>query len=60
MPALRNNYRTMQLAYEQNTEELYMLYDAWESLNMKQLEYFEILNQALSMQVSIERLIEQK
>ncbi len=60
MPALKNNYRTMQLAYEQNTEELYMLYDAWEALNMKQLEYFEILNQALSMQVSIERLIEQK
>lgn len=60
MPALKNNYRTMQLAYEQNTEELYMLYDAWEALNMKQLEYFEILNQALSMQVGIERLIEQK
>jgi len=60
IPALKNNYRTMQLAYEQNTEELYMLYDAWEALNMKQLEYFEILNQALSMQVSIERLIEQK
>ena len=60
MPALKNNYRTMQLAYEQNTEELYMLYDAWEVLNMKQLEYFEILKQALSMQVGIERLIEQK
>lgn len=60
IPALKNNYRTMQLGYEQNTEELYMLYDAWEALNMKQLEYFEILNQALSMQVSIERLIEQK
>lgn len=60
IPALKNNYRTMQLAYEQNTEELYMLYDAWEALNMKQLEYFEILNQALSMQVSVERLIEQK
>lgn len=60
VPALKNNYRTMQLAYEQNTEELFMLYDAWEALNMKQLEYFEILNQALSMQVSIERLIEQK
>lgn len=60
IPALKNNYKTMQLGYEQNTEELYMLYDAWETLNMKQLEYFEILNQALSMQVSIERLIEQK
>lgn len=60
IPALKNNYRTMQLGYEQTTEELYMLYDAWEALNMKQLEYFDILSQALSIQVSIERLIEQK
>ncbi len=27
IPALRNNYKTMQLGYEQNTEELFMLYD---------------------------------
>ncbi|MCC6760685.1 MAG: TolC family protein [Chitinophagaceae bacterium] len=58
IPALRNNYRTMQLGYEQNTEELFMLYDAWESLNMKQLEYVELLNQALKLQVTIERIIE--
>ncbi|MGB4775286.1 MAG: TolC family protein, partial [Daejeonella sp.] len=28
IPALKNNYKTMQLGYEQNTEELFMLYDA--------------------------------
>src|SRR5580765_8550583 len=60
IPALRNNYKTMQLGYEQNTEELFMLFDAWETLNMTQLEYIELLNQALKMQVSIERLIESK
>jgi hypothetical protein len=60
MPALKNNYRTMQLAYEQNTEELFMLYDAWETLNMTQLEYLSILDQALRLQVEIERLIEKK
>lgn len=60
IPALRNNYKTMQLGYEQNTEELFMLYDAWETLYMTQLEYTELLNQALQMQVSIERLIESK
>jgi len=60
IPALRNNYKTMQLGYEQNTEELFMLYDAWETLNMKQLEYTELLNQALNLQVTIERLIEKK
>lgn len=60
IPALRNNYRTMQLGYEQNTEELFMLYDAWETLYMAQLEYTELLNQALKLQVTIERLIERK
>lgn len=60
IPALRNNYKTMQLGYEQNTEELFMLYDAWETLYMTQLEYTEILNQALKMQVAIDRLIEKK
>lgn len=60
IPALRNNYRTMQLGYEQNTEELFMLYDAWETLNMKQLEYVELLNQALRLQVTIERIIEKQ
>lgn len=60
IPALRNNYKTMQLGYEQNTEELFMLYDAWETLNMNQLEYAELLNGAFQMQVSLMRLMEQK
>lgn len=58
IPALKNNYRTMQLAYEQNTEELFMLYDAWEKLNMTQIEYLDILNQALRIQTDLEQLIE--
>lgn len=60
IPALRNNFKTMQLGYEQNTEELFMLYDAWEVLNMKQLEVLELLSQALQLQVTIERIIEKK
>ncbi len=60
IPALRNNYKTMQLGYEQNTEELFMLFDAWETLYMTQLEYTELLNHALKLQVTIERLIEKK
>lgn len=60
IPALKNNYKTMQLGYEQNTEELFMLYDAWESLNITQLEYLELLSQVLKLQVSLERLIEKK
>jgi outer membrane protein, heavy metal efflux system len=60
IPALRNNYKTMQLGYEQNTEELFMLYDAWETLYMTQQEYFSLLAQALQLQVTLERLIEKK
>jgi hypothetical protein len=60
IPALRRNFQTMQLAYEQNTEELFTLYDAWETLNMTQLEYLDQLKQLLLMQVEIERVLETK
>ena len=60
IPALRNNYKTMLLGYEQNTEELFMLYDAWETLNMTQNEYLDQLRQLLIMQVEIERILQIK
>lgn len=58
IPALRNNYSTFQLAYEQNTEELFMLFDAWETLNMTQVEYLDQLRELLLMQVELERILE--
>ncbi len=58
IPALRNNYKTQQLAYEQNMGELFMLFDAWETLNMKQMEYLDLLDQALQLQVKLEALLE--
>ena len=60
LPALRKNYEVMQLGYEQNTEELFMLYDAWETLNMTQLEYLNQLQQLLSMQAELDRILETK
>lgn len=60
LPALQNNYKTMQLGYEQNTEELFQLYDAWETLNMTQLEYLDQLQQLLIMQVELEQVLEIK
>jgi outer membrane protein TolC len=60
IPALHNNYESMQLGYEQNTEELFMLFDAWESLNMIQLEYLDKLQELLTMQVELERILEIK
>jgi outer membrane protein TolC len=58
IPALRNNYKTMMLAYEQNTEELFMLFDAWETLNMIQNEYLDQLQQLQTMQVELERILQ--
>jgi outer membrane protein TolC len=60
IPALRNNYSAYQLAYEQNTEELFMLFDAWETLNMTQVEYLDQLRELLMMQVELERILEIK
>ena len=58
IPALRNNYKTMLLAYEQNTEELFMLFDAWETLNMTQIEYLDRLQELLTIQVELEKILE--
>ena len=60
IPALKNNYKTMQLEYEQNTEELFMLFDAWETLYMTQLEYLNQLQQLLTNQAQLERILEIK
>ncbi len=60
IPALRRNFQTMQLGYEQNTEELFGLFDAWEALNMTQMEYFNQLQQGLQMQAELMKIIELK
>jgi outer membrane protein TolC len=60
IPALRKNFQSIQLGYEQNTEELFMLYDAWETLNMTQLEYMDQLQQLLLMQTELEKILEKK
>ncbi len=60
IPALRRNFQSLLLAYEQNTEELFTLYDAWETLNITQLEYLDEEKQLLLMQVELERIREVK
>ena len=60
LPALRRNYQAYQLSYEQNTEELFQLFDAWETLNMTQLEYLKQLQELLTMQVELERVLQIK
>jgi outer membrane protein TolC len=60
IPALRKNFQAMQIAYQNNTEELFELYDAWETLNMTQLQYLDQLNELLQMQAELERILEIK
>lgn len=60
IPALQKNFRTTQLGYEQNTEELFELFDAWETLNTTQLNYLDQLRELLSMQVQMDKILEQK
>jgi outer membrane protein TolC len=60
IPALQRNYQVMQLGYEQNTEELFELFDAWEALNMTQMEYLDQLQKALQMQAELMKILEIK
>ncbi len=60
IPALRKNFQVMQLGYEQNTEELFELFDAWEVLNMIQMEYLDQLKQGLQMQAELMKIAEIK
>lgn len=60
IPALGKNYQVMQLGYQQNTEQLFTLFDAWDTLNKTQLEYLNLLQQLLTMQVELERILEVK
>lgn len=58
IPALRKNYQTMQLAYEQNTGELFELFDAWQTLNLTQLDYLNQLQDLLNLQVQMDKILE--
>ena len=50
----------MQLGYQQNTEQLFTLFDAWDALNKTQVEYLNQLQQLLNIQVELERILEIK
>ena len=58
IPALRKNYQTLMLAYEENREQLPIVIDAWEALNMAQMDYLEKMEAYYTMIVSYERELE--
>ena len=58
IPALRKNFETLMLAYEENKEELPIVIDAWETLNMTQMQYLDTVQKYYEMIVNYERQLE--
>lgn len=58
IPALRKNYQTTMLGYEENREQLPIVIDGWEALNMAQMEYLNNLEEYYTMIVSYEKQLE--
>jgi len=58
IPALRKNYETLMLSYEENREQLPIVIDGWEAMNLAQMEYLEKMQDYYSMIVRYEKEIE--
>ena len=58
IPALRKNYETLLVSYEENKEELPIVIDAWETLNVTQLQYLDTVQRYYELIVSYEKELE--
>jgi outer membrane protein, heavy metal efflux system len=58
IPALRRNYQSLMLAYEENREQLPIVIDGWEALNMAQMEYLNKMEEYYMMIVNYEKELE--
>ncbi len=58
IPTLRKNYDTQLIAYEQNKGDLFIVIDAWETLNMTQMDYLARTQEYYRMIISYERELE--
>lgn len=58
LPAYRKALDVNLLGYRQNTANLFVVLDAWEMWQMKEMEYYELLGKALKMEVEYAREIE--
>ncbi|MDP1813255.1 MAG: TolC family protein [Leadbetterella sp.] len=58
IPALKKNYDTAILAWQNNTGDLFVTLDAWEALNMAQIDALGKLQNILAVQVEIEKQLE--
>ena len=58
IPALKRNYDTAILAWQNNTGDLFVALDSWEALNMAQIDALGKLQGILTTQVEIEKQLE--
>jgi outer membrane protein, heavy metal efflux system len=58
IPALKKNYETLLIAYEENREQLPIVIDGWEAMNMAQMEYLNKMQEYYLMIVRYEKEIE--
>lgn len=60
IPSLKKSYETAVLTWQNNTGDLFLVLDAWEALNMSQMDALDKLYNILSVQVEIEKQLETK
>lgn len=60
IPALKKNYDTAVIAWQNNTGDLFIVLDAWEASNMAQIDALDKLNSIVNIQVEIEKQLETK
>ena len=60
IPSLRKNYDTAVLAWQNKTGDFFIVLDAWEALNMAQMDALDKLQSILNTQVEIEKQLEIK
>lgn len=58
IPALKRNYDTAILAWQNNTGDLFVALEAWEAMNMTQIDALDKLKSILTTQVEIEKQLE--
>ena len=60
IPSMKKNYELSLLAYEQNTEELFMVLDAWQNLKLTQIGFFDQIMDLVTLQTEYEKQLEIK
>lgn len=60
IPNQRKRFQSTLLAWEQNTDELFMTLDAWLELKMSRLSQLELLQKLLQTRVDYEKELEQR